>query len=56
VFGHVRHVYKWNCGDDGDCAQEKMDLIAGLQYTGNKIQLGTKLFPTLQRFDNRFPL
>jgi hypothetical protein len=46
IYGHINHTYK---GVD-------YDLIAGVQYTGNTISATSEIFPSLQRFDNKFPL
>jgi hypothetical protein len=46
VYGYLQHTYQ----------NVKYSLVAGVQYEQNKIRTGSKLFPTLQRFDNKFPL
>lgn len=46
VYGYIKHTYK---GAD-------YSLVAGVQYENNKVKSTSKLFPTLQRFDNKFPL
>ena len=46
IYGHLQHTYQG----------KTYDLVAGAQYADNKIDSTSNLHPSLQRFDNKFPL